>query len=378
MYRLLHTQIYFIFTLAFLSAFSLSGCDSLPSSGPVTKNVEAASDSATLDNIAVIDIDKPVIDRLALSQKDMAFSETFKIDPPEEYRIGKGDMLEVTIWEAPPATLFMTTMDQVQFSLGMIEFPQQLVRNDGTIVIPFSGAVYVAGLTVSEVERDIVERLKKKAHQPQVLVRVARNVTANVKMLGEFTNNVPLPLTSKGEKLLDAVAAAGGLRQPVNKMTLQLARGSVVRAMPMEKVLEDPEQNVYLMPDDIVTALHQPLSLTMLGAISKNEEQDFETPGITLAQALARSGGLQDARADARGVFIFRHETRASAEPQPTIYRLDLKNPASIFLAQGFTMQDKDVIYISNAPSTDLAKFLELLGAATRAVAPPVTWSRWW
>ena len=90
---------------------------------------------------------------------------------------------------------------------------------------------------------------------------------------------------------------------------------------------------------DVVTALFQPLSFTVLGATGKNEEINFEAQGITLAQALARAGGLQDSRSDAKGVFIFRFEPAnalkwpkqpAATTPEgkvPVIYRIDLKNP---------------------------------------------------
>ena len=128
-----------------------------------------------------------------------------------------------------------------------------------------------------------------------------------------------------------------------------------------------------LQPGDVVTALYQPLSFIALGATGKNEEVVFEAQGISLAQALARSGGLQDQRADAKGVFIFRFEDplvlgATGDNPQlmpdgtvPVIYRVDLKDPRSFFAAQGFPMRNKDVMYIANAPAAELQKFLNIL-----------------
>jgi polysaccharide export outer membrane protein len=137
------------------------------------------------------------------------------------------------------------------------------------------------------------------------------------------------------------------------------------------------------MPGDVVTAMYQPLSFTVLGATGKNEEQNFEAQGITLAQALARSGGLQDARADAQGVFIFRFEDPDAVDwinkPQltpdgkvPVIYRVDLKNPTTFFVAQSFPMKNKDVMYVSNAPAAELQKFLNILTSVVYTVATPV------
>jgi polysaccharide biosynthesis/export protein len=196
-----------------------------------------------------------------------------------------------------------------------------------------------------------------------------------------------VPLTSKGERVLDALAAAGGVRQPVGKITLQLTRqaqgGGVatVLALPLDTVITDPSQNVILQPGDVVTALFQPNSLMVLGATTRNEEINFEAQGITLAQALARSGGLRDERANAAGVFIFRFEdpkavsdavpTRTTPDGKvPVVYRVDLKDPGSFFAAQGFPMRNKDVMYVANAPGAELQKFLNIVSSV---VVPTVT-----
>jgi polysaccharide export outer membrane protein len=45
----------------------------------------------------------------------------------------------------------------------------------------------------------------------------------------------------------------------------------------------------------------------------------------------------------------------------PVVYRIDLTNPGSFFLMQSFPTENKDVLYVSNAPVTELQKFLNLL-----------------
>jgi polysaccharide export outer membrane protein len=149
--------------------------------------------------------------------------------------------------------------------------------------------------------------------------------------------------------------------------------------LPLDSIIQDPRQNVPLQAGDVITALTQPLSFTVLGATGKNEELNFEVQGISLAQALARAGGLQDQRADARGLFIFRFEdpaalltnTDAAGQPLattpegkvPVVYRVDLKDPAMFFVAQGFPIRNKDVLYVSNAPAAELQKFLNILSS---------------
>src|SRR5690606_7515955 len=99
-------------------------------------------------------------------------------------------------------------------------------------------------------------RLRGKANQPQVMVRIVSNNTANVTVVGDVTQSRQLPLTYRGERLLDALAAAGGVKQEVNKTTLQLTRGTQVQSLPLDTIIRDPRQNIPLMPGDIITSLY--------------------------------------------------------------------------------------------------------------------------
>ena len=151
--------------------------------------------------------------------------------------------------------------------------------------------------------------------------------------------------------------------------------------MPLASIIRDPRQNIVLRPGDVVTALFQSNSFIALGASGKNDEINFEAQGISLAQALGRLGGVQDARADARGVFIFRFEIPAALPdggkglprtPEgrvPVVYQVDLKDPAIFLVAQDFPVRDKDVIYVSNAAGADLTKFLNVLTSSIYTIA---------
>jgi polysaccharide export outer membrane protein len=226
-----------------------------------------------------------------------------------------------------------------------------------------------------QIEQAIVARLKGKANQPQAIVRIIRNVTANVSVIGEVANAGRVPLTPKGERLLDILAAAGGTRQSAERVTVQLSRGSQTVTMPLAAVVQNPRENIILQKDDVVTVVYQPFTLTVLGAAGKNEEVRFEGVGLTLSQALGRIGGLQDMRADPRGVFIFRWEpadrmrTLGRALPSemervPVIYQVDLRDPQTFFAAQQFPMQNSDVVYIANSPATDFQRFVNILGSS--------------
>lgn len=362
-----------------LSLSLLAGCATypgwIPTSGPSREQVQDKQDSRGIKGIQLVAVNDVVARKLVASRKQELFSESFASSPQSGYVIGAGDVIEVSLWEAPPAMLFGSAATDPRMGPSTAKattFPEQMVSSDGTINLPFAGHVPVQGHDPQWIEEEIARRLKGKANQPQVLVRVIRNATATVTVIGEVASSARMPLTARGEKLLDALAASGGVRQPVNKMTMQLTRGNQVQALPLETIIRDPKQNILLEPGDVVTAMFQSLSFTVLGATGKNEEVNFEAQGITLAQALARSGGLSDMRADARGVFIFRFEDAKALDwpsppvttPEgkvPVIYEVDLRDPTTFFVAQSFPVQNKDVLYVSNAPAAELQKFLNIV-----------------
>lgn len=361
----------------------LAGCtgsmDWLAGSGPRADQVEEATADPQVSGIQIVEMTDTVARRLAVSRRQTLFSETLGTTGHRKATgLGPGDVIEVSVWEAPPGMLFgggNTSPLAGPSTANIATFPAQMVNPQGTIGLPFVGQVQVAGKSAQEIEAEVVRRLQGKANQPQALVRVTQNTTANVTVIGEVTNSARVPLTAKGERLLDALAASGGLRNALDKTTLQITRGSQVAALPLQTIVQDPQQNIELQPGDVIAVLNQPVSFTVLGATGKNEEINFETKGISLAQALARAGGLNDNRAKASGAFIFRFE-EASALDWPTpplktpdgkvavIYRANLRDPATFFAAQSFPMQNKDILYVSNSTSAELQKFLNLVVSA--------------
>ena len=374
----------FTTSLAVLLSLLASGCatypDGLASTGPSQETILAPS--AESPAIAVLPVTAEITQRLTAEANKPSLSSLFTHAAPFDYRVGYGDSLEVSVWEAMPATLFGGSAPAgygaVSVGSGATVFPEMVVSRSGAIDVPFAGHVPVIGKSLESIQADIEARLTGKANQPQVVVRLLNNASASVTVVGEVEQSLRMPLTASGERLLDAVAAAGGVKQSADKITLQVSRSGRVSAAPMADVIRSPTENIPLQPGDVITAQFQPLSLSVLGATGKNDELPFEASGISLSQALARAGGLDDARADAQGVFVFRFEDKAAlvdvisttttTRGVPVVYQLDLKNPAAFLLAQQFPMRDKDVLYVTNAPAAELQKFLNIISATVFSV----------
>jgi polysaccharide export outer membrane protein len=145
-------------------------------------------------------------------------------------------------------------------------------------------------------------------------------------------------------------------------------------------MLNSSDENIYVLPGDVITVVRDPQTFTAFGATGRSEKVPFDTSGITLEEAIAKAGGLLDYRADPGGIFLLRfepsplaaeiapHQLPSNGNIVPVIYRLNLREANSFFLARSFPVRDKDILYVSNSASDPVQKFLGLLGTVTSPV----------
>ena len=370
-------------------AFALAGCASAGSSGPTAGRVSKISDETIAGaGIKVVDVNDAVAHQILNQSRPVLFSEQLGEGLAGSPEIGPGDIIDISIIEAPPAVLFTGTVGGTINSTGStvrpstvssgLELPQQQIDLSGRISVPFAGSIQAAGRTPQQIGSEIVRRLRGKAHDPQVVVRRVGNATATVAVLGEVQQSGRIALTGKGERLLEVLASAGGTKQPIAKSVVQVTRGDRTIALPLSMVVDDARQNIILQSNDVVTVSFQPYTFTALGAVGASSEVPLEATAVSLSQALGRVGGLADNRANVKGVFVFRFEDPAALDPQllinarttpdgkiPVIYRVDMSDPATLLVAQRFPIKNKDVLYVANAPLTDFAKFVNIVASLT-------------
>ncbi|MBV1703611.1 MAG: polysaccharide export protein [Hyphomicrobiales bacterium] len=371
------------------AALTLAGCSALPDSGPSTDAVfkdaaQTAPDGATAQNYEIADVDQTVIEALSVRSPASLAKRFGDYRPPVDTVIGVGDVVRITIWEAGSGGLFAAPPMVGQFSTGAnsATIPDQSVGRDGTITVPFAGRIRAAGLSPASLQSRIATALVGKASQPQVLATIVRQVSADATVVGESTGGAVVPLAPGGTRILDAIAQAGGIHTPLFETEVRLSRGGRTEAVPVSTIVSNPRENVYLRPGDTIALVRKPRNVLALGATGGSAQIPFDSDHMTLADALAKAGGLQDYRADPAGVFVFRYESNAVAgrlrpgsslvatrARVPFVYRLNLRQAQNLLLAQHFPMFDGDVLYVSNSPYVSVAKATQIFAN----VAQPVT-----
>lgn len=219
-------------------------CGVIPRSGPSADAImEAGRQEAP--PFALIAIDDRVVTLLAQWHGPSLYGQFGDYRPPIDQRIGVGDSVVVTVWEAAAGGLFSAPVGDPRLpgSHSAI-IPEQVVARDGSITVPYAGRVHVAGKTPPEVENVIVERLGGKAIEPQALVTLTRNISNTVTVTGEVVAGARVPLSVRGDRILDVIAVAGGIKAPARESFIDLSRGGRTVRVPFQALLTDPKENI--------------------------------------------------------------------------------------------------------------------------------------
>ena len=374
-------------------ALVLSACGSLPTSGP--SNSEVINEFKAADNpigARLVELTPAVVQALSRrAPPSMGVLDRMRSNRAVDL-IGPGDTLSISIYEAG-AGLFNHSAAATDPLTGSIaaptgstaeNLPRVQVDRSGLIMVPFAGQIHAAGHTTTEVQRLIEAKLAQQASQAQVLVSLAANSSNVVYVSGDVKNSGRYSLSLAHETVLDMIALAGGPTHSPQDTVVKVTRRGQEGITSLTRIQTAPEENIPVEPLDRIQADYLPRSYLAFGATGRVAQVPFDAANVSLAEAVARVGGLDDSRANPEALFLFRYEDKsdlgliglpagsdaypaspttpgALANGVPVVYRVNMRDPQTYFAVQRFTMRDKDVIYIANAPTVQIYKFLQLI-----------------
>ncbi|UFZ01842.1 polysaccharide export protein [Bradyrhizobium ontarionense] len=371
----------FVATVASLSA----ACSLMPASGPnqdAVRSSEAGSEQSLPYALVKVTPDvERVLASFAPRLTDSA-TQAFK-RPPTEIRFGIGDVVSVTIFEAAAGGLFIPIEAGVRPG-NYVTIPNQNVDNNGFISVPYAGAIRAKGRTPAEVQQAIVDALKNRAIEPQAVVTLIEQRTSLISVLGEVNAPSRFPANAAGERMLDAITRAGGPKGQGFDTWVMLEREGRRTTIPFGQIVYEPTNNVYIQPNDTIYVYREPQTFVAFGASGAQGQFNFEAWRISLAEGVAKAGGLNDSAADPAAVFLYRGESREVAEQLgvdthrfpgpvvPVIYNVNFRDPSGYFMATKFQVRNKDVVYISNSQSVESAKIMQYIRLVSATVNDPI------
>ena len=369
------------FRLIVLGSFLLGGCSVMPASGPESWDVKAGQRDPESLPYAVLKVTPQVTAVLSkLVPRLTTFAEERR---PQDIRLGIGDIVTATIFEATSGGLFIPAEAGVRPG-NYVTIPNQAVDANGNISIPYAGNIRAKGRTTVEIQQAIVDALKNRAIEPQVVVSVADQRTSLITVLTD-SGARRLPASATPERALDVIARAGGAGGAGADMWVVLERNRKRAIAPFGALIYEPVNNVYIHPEDTIYLYREPQTFLAFGATGSQQQIPFGTWRITLAEAVAKAGGLIDGAADPANIFVYRGETIETARELgidctpftgpliPVVYNINFRDPAGYFLATNFEMRNKDMIYVSNSVSVEATKAMNYFNTINTTIQGPIT-----
>ena len=215
----------------------------------------------------------------------------------------------MTIFEASPGGLFIP-LESNNSSGNFVNLPDQTVDSSGNISVPYAGSIKCRGQEPAAVQRVIEQRLASRAIEPQAVVAVKSQTSSEVSVLGDVNVPAKFQVNPDGERVLDVIAKAGGPKQPGYETYVTLQRGTRKATIYFQKLVREPSNNIYVLPNDTVYVFREPHAFMAFGASGENGRFDFADETINLSDALGKAGGLLDNRANPGAVVVYRIEDR--------------------------------------------------------------------
>ncbi|WP_186016463.1 polysaccharide biosynthesis/export family protein [Burkholderia gladioli] len=316
--------------------------------------------------IPVTNIDLSLIRRMHEMERNGRGLAPDIVASPEAYTIGRGDVLQITVWDHPELALAQGASPQAAPRTADAP-PGFVVDQDGTLQFPFAGRFPVAGSTVEQVQAQLARRLDKTFNDPQVTVRIASFRAKQVYIEGEVHTPGSQALNDIPMTIYDAIGRAGGFSSTADQSRIVLVRDGIERRVDLVEMAEQGRNpsKIVLRNGDLVRVLSRDDSgVFVMGEVNKPVTALPMRDGrLTLSDAIAQAGSLNANTADAAQLYV----VRGMQGEQPQVFHLDAHSPVAMVLANQFQLKPKDIVYVDGNALVRFSRVLSLLLPAINA-----------
>ncbi|MBY4871208.1 polysaccharide biosynthesis/export family protein [Burkholderia anthina] len=331
----------------------LSGCDVLSGAGPRMVSITGKNNIQSSEySYELIDLAPDNIGPYIRPADNAMLKHVARPEEPE-VRLMPGDVLKVIISDDSGAdkTVF------APLSQGGTVFGQVRLDARGKISLPYMGRENLRGATLAEAEEIIRRGVKGRASEPQVHVELISDLSSSVLVAGAVKSPGRFSVLQGPLTILDAINQAGGPVLEPYLINVVVRTGTAVHSYNYQDLLSGG--NAPVPPNSEIILERARKRFVAMGAVSQPGLHDFPSSSPSLLEVLGSVGGLNEHAANPKGVFVFRVDRDLNSDaPKAEVFRLDMREPVSMFLAKNFLIHSDDTVYVTNSPVYELQKII--------------------
>jgi len=256
---------------------------------------------------------------------------------PESYIVGPGDILSVNIWTSPPLNFLVQ------------------VTVEGTVIIPTVGEVKVAGRTLSDAKKEMMQKIRAKYISGEISVTLVAPRTFYITITGYAPRYEKYKVRSI-DRVSNALALAFQpidtfrierrilMADSVNFRKIQLRRNGAILNVDLRKYFAtgDDKYNPYLLEGDwLILQRRDPNSfVSIYGAVNKPGSYEF-VEGDKLRDIIEIAGGTLES-ADIERIEISRLDEQGKIKEKIYVNFKDILNGS----VEDISLERNDRIFV--------------------------------
>ncbi len=344
----------------------VAACGRLPAGGPASNEI---IDQVQEENgeFAIYRVDRaflPSVKHWPATGKQERLSWISASQGARSQIIRPGDTLNLQIWDSGENSLLTSDLERV------VSLEEVRVSSNGSVFVPYVGNVSVIGLTPDLARERLQSDLEVIVPSAQVQLSMVEGRANSVELVGGVAQPGPYPMPNRNYSVLSLLSDGGGVDLSLNNPQVRLVRGGAIYGISVEKLLNKPSLNTLLRGGDRVFVEADKRYFLSFGATGKEDLHIFTSDKMSAMDAVAIIGGVNDARADPKGLLILREyptsavTSSATKGPRNTrvVFSVDLTSFDGLFSARKFQIQPNDLVLATESPINDALTISRVIG----------------
>ncbi|GGD36321.1 polysaccharide biosynthesis protein [Sinisalibacter lacisalsi] len=279
--------------------------------------------------------------------------------------IRPGDRVDLVIWDNQQNSLLTVPNTRSTPMKGLDVSPA------GTIFVPYVGEVVVNGLTPERARLTVQNEIERIAPSAQVQLSMVPGEGNTVDLVRGVPRPGPVQLTSRNVTILSLLSQGGGISPNMRNPLVRLIRNGKTYEIRAEDLLSDASRNIVMRGGDKVIVDEDERFFVSAGATG-DRIVNFDREHITAMEALSMAGGLNEMRADPKGILILRDYPANAVDPngikgptmQQVVFTVDLTSADSLFAARKFRVNPGDLVMVTESAMVGVSALVGLVADA--------------